>query len=185
VGAEALLNEVEEKRRRAIEELEREYEVKKSQLREGTEARKRSILDAASSRAQAQASRERTRVVGAAKLEAKKLIFEATEKMLEQNLAQLKEVLADYSRTAEYKNLLSAMLRHAVSRLGEDCTVSCRQPDGNILRELGAKISSSDLQTIGGFKVASKDGTLELDLTFEELLRSHDDDIRAALLEVK
>ncbi len=45
-----------------------------------------------------------------------------------------------------------------------------------------ARIASANLNAIGGFKADSEDGTLELDLTFEEILRSREDEVRASIL---
>jgi vacuolar-type H+-ATPase subunit E/Vma4 len=44
-------------------------------------------------------------------------------------------------------------------------------------------IVESSIQTIGGILAEDKNGTRELDLTFEELLRTHEDEIKNFLLE--
>jgi vacuolar-type H+-ATPase subunit E/Vma4 len=51
-----------------------------------------------------------------------------------------------------------------------------------ILKEMNITTGSS-IQTIGGILAENKTGTMELDLTFEELLRTHDDKIQNFLLE--
>ena len=94
----------------------------------------------------------------------------------------LKEALADYAESPAYSELLTRMARYASKRLGGKITVTCRKEDEATLKAAGAKIGSTSLNSIGGFKADSEDGTLELDLTFEELLRSREDEVRASIL---
>jgi vacuolar-type H+-ATPase subunit E/Vma4 len=44
-------------------------------------------------------------------------------------------------------------------------------------------IFGPSIQTIGGVRAEDKNRTRELDLTFEELLRSHEDEVKNILLE--
>jgi vacuolar-type H+-ATPase subunit E/Vma4 len=44
-------------------------------------------------------------------------------------------------------------------------------------------IFGPSIQTIGGILAEDKNGTRELDLTFEELIRTHEDDVKNFLLE--
>jgi vacuolar-type H+-ATPase subunit E/Vma4 len=182
VAAEALLGEVEEKRKKTIQMLEAEYSAKKDEV-EKKEAEQRSyILESAKKQADAVAQRERIRIGGAAKLKSKKMVFDATEKMLEANVEALRQVMADYADTKEYQDTLTSMVAYASKRLGESIGVRCRPADAAILKKSGVKVLSSDLNTMGGFKASNRDDTLELDLTFEELLRSREDQARAAIL---
>ena len=111
------------------------------------------------------------------------MIFDATEKMLDSNLAALRQALADYAGSKEYPELIPRMAKYASSRLGGGAVeVICRPADAATLKKAGAKVVSSDLNSIGGFKAESENGELELDLTFEEVLRSHEEEARAYIL---
>jgi vacuolar-type H+-ATPase subunit E/Vma4 len=182
VGAETLLKEVEDRRRKALEQLEVEYAAKKAEVAARTTEQSAYVEGNGKTQALMLSERERTRIAGAAKLQAKKLIFDATEKMLANNLAALKQALADYAGTKEYPELLSRMAKYASGRLGGSIEVICRPGDVAILKKAGAKVTSSNLNSIGGFKAESANGELELDLTFEEVLRSHEEDARAYIL---
>jgi vacuolar-type H+-ATPase subunit E/Vma4 len=64
----------------------------------------------------------------------------------------------------------------------QDIIIHCRSDDNIILD--GMKINpGSSIQTIGGILAENKNGTMEIDLTFEELLRTHEDEIQNFLLE--
>ena len=182
MGAEALLREVEERRKKALEQLEAEYAAKNAELAKRTAEELSIIEDSERKEASSLTERERTRTSGAAKLQAKKMIFDATEKMLENNIMALRQALADYTTSKEYPEVLSRMARYASKRLGPGVGMVCRQSDAAALKRAGARIISSDLNSIGGFRAESENGNLELDLTFEEILRSHEEETRAYIL---
>ena len=182
MAAEALLGEVEEKRKKTIQMLEAEYSAKKDEVAKKAAEQTSYILESSKKQADAASQRERIRIAGAAKLKAKKLVFDATERMLEANVEALKQVLADFAGTKDYQEMLPKMVAYASKRLGGAISVRSRPADAAALKKLGVKVSSSDLTSMGGFKAANHDDTLELDLTFEELLRTREDEARASIL---
>ena len=180
--ADSLLREVQDRRKKALEQLEAEYSAKREEVVKRTEQERSHILESSKREAVSLADRERTRITGATKLQAKKMIFDATEKMLESNVGNLRKTLADLAQSKEYPDLLSRMVKYASKRVGTQMKVVCRQADEPILRTAGVAVESSKLNSIGGFKAESADGTLELDLTFEEVLRNHEEQARASIL---
>ncbi len=182
MAAESLLKEVEEKRKKTIDMLEAEYSAKKAEVTSRAAEQKAYILDSSKKEAATLAQRERIRIEGAAKLQSKKMAFDATEKMLESNIAALKQMIGDLSASKEYSEMLSKMTAYATKRLGGNIAVRCRSSDLPMMKKLGVKVASSDLESAGGFKATSADGTLELDLTFEELLRNREEEVRAFVL---
>jgi V/A-type H+-transporting ATPase subunit E len=182
VPAETLLREVEDRRKKALEQLEAEYTAKKAEILKRTEQELSYIQESNRKEALSLAEKEHTRVTGASKLRAKKMVFDATEKMLEANIANLKNALAETAQSKEYPELLARMVAYASKRLGGRMGVICRPADAPILKKAGAQTVSSSLNSIGGFKAESEDGTLELDLTFEEILRNHEEQARASIL---
>ena len=182
MAAESLLREVEDKRKRTLDQLNSDYTSRINDLKSRAESDKQSIHEDSRKKAQELAQREKIRIEGAAKLQGKKLIFDATEKMLETNLDELRRTLAEWSSSRDYHELLPRMIRYAAKRLGGEIRIICRQDDAAALKKLGVDIESSNLNSIGGFKAEKKDGTLELDLTFEEIIRSREEEIRRSIL---
>ena len=182
VAAESLLREVEEKRKKTIQMLEEEYSAKSAEVTSRASEQRIYISESSKKEAASLSQRERIRISGAAKLQAKKMVFDATEKMLENNIAALKQALSDLSGSKDYSELLSRMLAYASKRLGGNIGVKCRSADAATIKKLGAKVVSSNLDSAGGFQAISSDGTLELDLTFEELLRNREEEARAFIL---
>ena len=64
----------------------------------------------------------------------------------------------------------------------QDIIIHCRNDDNIILKEMNIN-PGSPIQTIGGILAENKDGTWRIDLTFEELLRTQEDEIKNFLLE--
>ena len=75
------------------------------------------------------------------------------------------------------------MINVARKGLGEDLRVFCREEDRPILKDMSVTVDDKPIQTLGGIIVENKEGMMELDFTFEELLRTHDEEVRAILQE--
>lgn len=121
MAAESLLNEVEEKRKKTIDMLEAEYSAKKAEVTNRASEQKAYISDSSKKEAAALAQRERIRITGAAKLQSKKMIFDATERMLENNVTALRQSLSDVTGSKEYPALLSKMLGIRLQEAGSRC----------------------------------------------------------------
>ncbi|MDG6939072.1 MAG: V-type ATP synthase subunit E [Nitrososphaerota archaeon] len=183
MGAEALLRAVEEKRVRTLGLIEAEHEARKREIAEAARKKVAEIAEAAGREAAALSRKEAERVLGAAKLQAKQKVFDATEQMLEQNMAEVRGVLSEISASASYKSLLKRMVRYAQGRLGKGMRVRCRREDKPFFAAQAqkVKVDTADLKCIGGFVASDEAGTLELDLRFEELLRLNEEKIRTAI----
>jgi vacuolar-type H+-ATPase subunit E/Vma4 len=182
MGVDALLKEVEDRRNKALQALDAEYSAKREEVKKRTAEQVAYLMDSAKTEAVSLAQKEVTKVEGASKLQSKKMLFDATEKLLENNISSLQQALAEYASSPAYPELLSKMVKYAGKRLGGKIVVICRKQDEAALKAAGAKVVSANLGAMGGFKAENEDRTLELDLTFEEILRGREDDVRAAVL---
>ncbi|MEM3267547.1 MAG: V-type ATP synthase subunit E family protein [Conexivisphaerales archaeon] len=180
-GAEALLRELADKKAKALKSLEQEFEAKLKEVETQTAAAIAEIQQRAQDESKLQAEKERNRIIGASKLQAKKLIFDATEKMMKENLESLQQVLKSYTESEPYKDLLLRMANYASRRLGRGMVIKCREKDKAILNDKGFKVISSDLQSMGGIIAYNSNRSLELDLRLEELLRIKEEQVRAAI----
>jgi len=182
MGVDALLKEVEDRRKKALDALEAEYSAKEDEVKKRTAEQVAYLMDSAKKDAVTLAQKEVTRVEGASKLQAKKMLFDATEKLLENDISSLRQAMAEFALSPAYHDLLASMVKYASKRLSGKIGVVCRKQDEAALKAAGAKVISTNLSAMGGFKAENEDRTLELDLTFEEILRGREDDVRAAVL---
>jgi vacuolar-type H+-ATPase subunit E/Vma4 len=74
------------------------------------------------------------------------------------------------------------MVNSSKKKLGQNIVIHCRDEDKSTLNDLGITIGKS-IKTLGGIVAENKEGTKELDLTFEELLRTNEDKIKSFLSE--
>ena len=94
----------------------------------------------------------------------------------------VKKELGNYTKTSEYKKKLQKISETAKNTLGDNIVIHCRKEDKDVFS--GKKITiGSSIQILGGLIAENNIGTKELDLTFEELLRIHEDEIKTTILE--
>jgi vacuolar-type H+-ATPase subunit E/Vma4 len=74
------------------------------------------------------------------------------------------------------------MVNFAKNSLGPQIIIHCRDGDKPIFKDMNIPIGSS-IGALGGIIAEDKDGKRELDLTFEEILRTKEEDVKSYLLE--
>ncbi|HEY6238878.1 MAG TPA: V-type ATP synthase subunit E family protein, partial [Thermoplasmata archaeon] len=127
-------------------------------------------------------ARERALTVAAAKFQARKKVYEAQETRTGEMLEQVRGLLADYTRSAEYPQVLRKMFSLATERLGKQIKVSGRAEDAAVLRSVGGKsYDETPLRIVGGLVAETTDGARRLNLSFDELLRLREDEVRTIL----
>jgi len=182
-GAEALLKELEQKKINALRAIDEEFSSSLKELEESTRKEIEAIERKAEADSKNKAQAEMNRIIGAARLDAKRILFDATEKMMSLNLKKLEELLKSYAETESYKKLVLNMAKYATSRLGKGALIACREKDRQLLKDKGFKILDNELHCMGGIKAYDSSRTLELDLTFEELLRMKNEQLTAEIME--
>jgi len=182
LSIDIFLNEIETRKKNDITNLDKELQEKKS----ATEAKKtttiKELQERFSNEAKIKSEREASKIVEAGKLDAKKILFDAINKNLDSTFDTIKQELSTYTKNPEYKKILQKMVETAKKALDNKITVHCREEDQAVFNTQDVTIGSS-IQTLGGIIAENNDGTKELDLTFEELLRTHEDEIKATILE--
>ncbi len=132
--------------------------------------------------AEAEGSRERAQRIAAAKLKARKLLYEAREARLEQAIQETRKLLQNYADSDEYPATLKRMYDLATTRLGKQVRVMGRAADASRLAKVAGKsVDPTPLPILGGLVAETPDGTRRLNLSFDELLRLHEDRVRELL----
>jgi V/A-type H+/Na+-transporting ATPase subunit E len=182
MSLERLVAEIESRAQQQIAAEQARFEKEKAEIVADRTRRIEAIRSNALRQATQEAARERTRRIAGARLEAKKLGYEFQEARTQQLLDAVNARLADYTRTPEYPKLLKRMYTSATSRLGKDLKVRGRAEDAKLLRSIaGSGYEDAPLPVIGGFVAQTPDGSRRLNLTFDELLRLREDELRSLL----
>jgi V/A-type H+/Na+-transporting ATPase subunit E len=176
------LEEIENNKKKKLKDLSDRLSRDKAALQGNADLAIKDATTHYSTEATIRSEQEATRIIEAAKLQAKKIIFEAVNVKMDSIFAQIKTEIADYTKTPEYKNTLKKMALTAQRSLGKNIGIGCKEEDRSSFNDLGVNVTKT-ISTIGGLTAENMDRTMELDLTFEELLRIHEDEIRATIME--
>jgi vacuolar-type H+-ATPase subunit E/Vma4 len=131
---------------------------------------------------EAEVARERAQRLAAAKLQARKLLYEAREKRLTSAIGETRTLLQEYTRSPEYPAVLKRMVVVATDSLGKQLRISGRTEDASLLAKVAGKNFDPTPQSIvGGLVAETPDGSRRLNLSFDELLRLREDRVREIL----
>ncbi|MCH6571729.1 MAG: hypothetical protein IH780_04080 [Thaumarchaeota archaeon] len=182
MSIDTFLHEIEDRKKNDITNIDKEFDDKKSETEIKKNTAVKEIQERYSKEAKIKSEKEASKIVEAGKLEAKKILFNAINKNLDSTFDVIKQELSNYTKTSEYKKILQKMVETSKKKLDNNIIVHCRKEDQTIFNS-GDITVGSPIQTLGGIIAENKDGTKELDLTFEELLRTHEDEIKNTILE--
>lgn len=182
MSIETFIEEINSRKRRELEALDTRLAEEKTALQIKKDNSIKDMHEYFSNEAKLKSEREAARIVEAARLQAKKILFDAINVNLDSAFEVIKEGLRSYANSSEYNVALQKMIVTAKMNLGPKIKVSCREQDRSPLAELGVTVIKT-IQTIGGVIAENENGTKELDLTFEELLRIHDDEAKSLIME--
>jgi vacuolar-type H+-ATPase subunit E/Vma4 len=182
MSIETFIQEIENRKRKELDGLEKDLAEKKSKLQSEMNASIKEIQERFSAEAKIKSEREQARIIEASKLHAKKIMFDAINANMQSAFAVIQQEIENYTKSPQYKKALETMIGNSKKKLGQNIIVHCREEDKSILKELGVTTSKS-IKTLGGIIAENKEGTRELDLTFEELLRTNEDQVKSFLSE--
>ena len=130
----------------------------------------------------AEVARERAQRLAAAKLQARKLLYEAREQRLANAVTETRALLQEYTRSTQYPAVLKRMAATATESLGKQVRISGRIEDAYLLAKVAGKGFDPTPQPIlGGLVAETPDGSRRLNLSFDELLRLREDRVRELL----
>ena len=109
-------------------------------------------------------------------------MFDAINKNLDSTFDVIKKELDGYSKKPEYKQVLQKLIVYSKKVLAKKIIIHCREEDKSFFKDKDIMIGSV-IQTLGGIIAENKEKTKEIDLTFEELLRNNEDEIKNTILE--
>lgn len=182
MSIETFVLEIENRKKQDIENLDKELHNKKSVIEIEKNTTIKELQERYANDARIKSERESARIIEAGKLKAKKILFDAINTNLVSTFDVIKQELSNYTMTSEYKKILQKMVKTSKKRLDNKIIIHCRKEDQMILKDMDVIIGSS-IQTLGGIVAENMSSTKELDLTFEELLRTHEDEIKNKILE--
>jgi len=178
----AFLDEIENRKSKELSILDSTLSNKKSTIEGALKERLEEIREKYDTESKIRSQREFARISESARLHAKKIIFDAINTNMDSTFGLIKEELKNYTQKSDYKKVLEQMIQYSKKELGTDIIVNCRESDAEFLKSKGVSLGSF-ISTLGGIIASDSNKVKEIDLTFEELLNSHEDEIKNLLLE--
>lgn len=178
----AFLDEIENRKSKELSILDSTLSNKKANIERTLKERLDEIKEKYATEAKIRSQREFARISESARLHAKKIIFDAINTNMDSTFGLIKEELRNYTKKAEYKKVLDKMIQYSKKELGNDIIVNCRETDTEFLKSKDIPLGHF-ISTLGGIIASDGNNVKEIDLTFEELLNSHEDEIKNLLLE--
>jgi vacuolar-type H+-ATPase subunit E/Vma4 len=179
---ERLVEEIRGRTASEIAEEQKRVDGEKQRIVADRDRRIERIREEAARQSAADVERERIQRLAAAKLVARKLVFEAEEGRARKAIGGVREMLNDYTDSPEYPTVLKGMYAYAVSELGAGMKVTGRKEDADVLRSLAGKgFQATPVPMAGGLIAETADGSRRLNLSFDELLRLREDRVRSLL----
>ena len=182
MSIDTFIAEIENRKKNDLADLDKKLNDKKSETEGKKNSAVKELNENYANEAATKSEREGARIVEAGKLEAKKILFDAINKNLDSTFDVIKKELEGYSKKPEYKKVLQKLVDYSKKTLAKKIIIHCRDEDKSAFKDKDIEIGST-IQTLGGFIAENKEGTKEIDLTFEELLRNNEDEIKNTILE--
>ena len=181
LSVDTFIQEIQTRKKNDLAELDKKLNDKKSEIDSQKNTAIKELKENYENEAKTKAEREGARIIEAGKLEAKKILFDAINKNLDSTFDVIKKELDGYSKKPEYQTVLQKLVDYSKKILAKEIVVRCRKEDKSFFGD-GVEVTST-IQSLGGFVAENKEGTKELDLTLEELLRNNEDEIKNTILE--
>lgn len=176
------MREIDERKQRKLDLLESSFGEKKTAIEKSKESTIKELKEFYANEAKVKSQREAGRIVETARLNAKKILFDAINENMDSTFNTIRQELKNYTKSPEYKRTLERMVDHAKNKLGKNVVIHSNDNDSMTIKAMNVTLGST-IDTIGGILAEDNNGTREIDLTFEELLRTHEDEVKSFLLE--
>ncbi len=193
-----------------VEDILKETKEKSASIVQSAKKDARTLLDAARvnareeeerklKEARAQAEHIREELLAEGRMRARRELLRKREEFIDEVIKEAEKKLLTYASSGKYKNDLIRIAAKACKKLGSSQVViqanqrdlkHIEKSEGQILQELGelkgaARITLGDpIQTIGGVRIGTHDGKVEIDETFEGKMRREIEALRVKVAKV-
>ncbi|HIH69390.1 V-type ATP synthase subunit E [Methermicoccus shengliensis] len=177
-----------------IEDIEQETQQRRAKILEEGKAQADAILKDAErekeklilsyeEEARRLAASERRERLSSARLDARRMIVEAREEVVQRAIHQLWDVLESLRDSPEYQEMLRRAIQQGVRELGGSATVYAAPHDLEKVKAIAAEfpslvVSDEPLESRGGVVLVSPDGSVRFENTLESLVEEKMESIR-------
>ncbi len=169
--------EAQKQRKAALKEAEDQA----SRIISEAEAAAKELVDEARKKAGVEALQKQTQV-SASRLEAKKMVADARDALVAEQLDGVFESLKKFADSAAYDAVLKKLAAQASAALGAKGRILARKKDSARLKKLGYS-DVEEFDCMGGCIAATTDGRIRINHTFEALYEENLEQLRQRIFE--
>jgi V/A-type H+/Na+-transporting ATPase subunit E len=182
MSLESLVEEIRQHAEAELREIADRQATERARLVAERDRRVAEVRAASQRATEAEVARERAQRLAAAKLKARKMLYEARERRIESGLKETRTLLKEYTASSKYAATLKRMVEVAGDALGPQVVISGRREDKSLLARVARRAFDPSPQPIlGGIIAETPDKSRRLNLSFDELLRLREDEVRELL----
>src|SRR4029079_11815553 len=119
--------EIQDRKKKELAILNSSLDEKKNRVSEIKNEKLMEIKEKYDSEADNKAKREFARITESARLEAKKILFDAINVTMSTAMESIKQELKNNTKKADYKKTLEDMVLYAKRHLGDDVIINCKE----------------------------------------------------------
>lgn len=177
MALEDILQEIEERGKKEMEELSRSYENRLESLKKKYLSMEESTKADYESSIKSEVESLKRNIVSSAQMEALRIVRSKEKQIMDQTLQTLEDSLASIREKKYYPDLLNSMKEIGQKALGKDCRIFVDKSDMKYVTGSEELKNDDLLRRYGGMVSASKDGTMEIDLRIFSIYRDLKDEI--------
>jgi len=162
-------------RKRCIEEARKEAEEIISEAKKKAEKEAKEI----EAKGEKEAVRLKEKTLASARRKAREMEMRAKEEVIQKCIEEAKEKLKKL-KGKRYEAAVKKFIEEGKRSLGECVVVPSREQDRKIAEKMGIKVEGK-VDSIGGVIIKSKDGSREIDDTFESIMERKIGELRIAI----
>ena len=176
MAIEQLIQTIREEAEKEVKEIIDSAEKEAKKIIE--EAKKAGKKEAEKIKAQGEKEAKRTRekIIAAARRKARMEITNAKEEIIRLCIEEIRKRLQNLE-SKKYQKIVEGMIKDAMKEMRDFYIVATREEDEKIAEKLGIEVRGKE-KGIGGVIIKTKDGSKEMDLTFDFLLDRKGEEIR-------
>ena len=178
MGLSQLKNELIGDAKDEAKRIAQETEKEKKEILKEAQKRKEAVLKQAEKEAQSLVNDEKREQYAAIQLKAKRVVSEAKEATVNQNMDKVWQEFVKASQGKDYGQLLKKLIEQGQESLGEKAVVQVNAKDKSLAQKYARQVSKSPVEISGGAIIASADGRIVINNSLEALFDEHKEEIR-------
>ncbi|AJF59874.1 MAG: V-type ATP synthase subunit E [Candidatus Diapherotrites archaeon] len=165
----SLVQEAKAEARKMISQAEKEAAAITAAA--GENAKK--TLAQAKKRAEEMAVAERSEVIGAAQLRARRITSDARNELVEKALSEIFGEMVKATESEDYEKFMEKIITEAEKELGEKAVVFVSSKDKKIAKKISKNVAPEDAEISGGAIIRTKDGSVSIDSSLEAIFENN------------